>query len=105
MPEPKLQCPGCLASFQTEGELDAHRRSYHGWFPDKIEQLRTERIDLLSEMVRQERARADAEQAARERAQQALREIERMLSEQLDERHYPLWLIDLWEIAKRGLEG
>ncbi len=32
-------------------------------------------IELLSRMVRDARARADAEQAARERAQQALREI------------------------------
>lgn len=33
MNEPMIQCPGCLASFRTEDELERHRNGYHGWQP------------------------------------------------------------------------
>jgi len=68
------------------------------------ERLRAERIDLLSDMVQSLRREHAITREELEKAQQALRDIKSMLESQLEERHYPLWLRDLWEIAKRGLE-
>jgi len=68
------------------------------------ERLRAERIDLLSDMVQSLRREHAITREELEKAQQALRYIEGMLAVHLAQRGYPLWLREVWAIAKRGLE-
>ncbi len=58
MSEPRIQCPGCFASFQTQDELEQHRRGYHGWYPGKrplptpFEAAATDLINQLTLLIR-----------------------------------------------------
>jgi len=63
-----------------------------------------DRIVVLCGMVESLRAEHAITREELEKAQQALRYIEGMLAVHLAQRGYPLWLREVWAIAKRGLE-
>ena len=60
--------------------------------------------EIVYDMVQSLRREHAITREELDRAQQALRDIESMLAEHLAQRGYPLWLREVWAIAKRGLE-